>query len=90
MLVQPDGKALRSVVRVRFVAALPSSVVKLTLTGCPVPTGAVGYPGQTGDALPGYTLTAPTRPSPVSWSASGAFSADSTHAIKTTVGGGQQ
>jgi mono/diheme cytochrome c family protein len=58
--------------------------------GHPVPTGAVGYPGQTGDALPGYTLTAPTRPSPVSWSASGAFSADSTHAIKTTVGGGQQ
>jgi mono/diheme cytochrome c family protein len=53
----------------------------------PVPTGAVGYPGQTGDALPGFTLTAPTRPVPVSWSASGAFSADSTHAIKTTLGG---
>jgi mono/diheme cytochrome c family protein len=30
----------------------------------PVPTGPVGYPGQTGDALPGYTLTAPTRPFP--------------------------
>ncbi len=44
VLVQPDGKALRSVVRVRFVAALPSSVVKLTLTGCPVPTGAVTWP----------------------------------------------
>jgi mono/diheme cytochrome c family protein len=55
--------------------------------GHPVPTGPVGYPGQTGDALPGYTLTAPTRPVPVSWSASGAFSADSTHAVKTTLGG---
>jgi mono/diheme cytochrome c family protein len=52
----------------------------------PVPTGPVGYPGQTGDALPGYTMTAPTRPSPVSWSASGAFGADSTHAVKTTLG----
>jgi mono/diheme cytochrome c family protein len=55
--------------------------------GHEVPTGPVGYPGQTGDALPGYTVTAPTRPVPVSWSASGAFSADSTHAIKNTLGG---
>jgi mono/diheme cytochrome c family protein len=55
----------------------------------PVPTGPVGYPGQTGDALPGYTLTAPTRPVPVSWSGSGAFSADSTPAIKANLGGGQ-
>jgi mono/diheme cytochrome c family protein len=30
----------------------------------PVLTGPVGYPGQTGDALPGYSLTAPTRPVP--------------------------
>jgi len=30
----------------------------------PVPTGPVGYPGQTGDALPGYTLTAPNRSFP--------------------------
>ncbi len=34
VLVQPAGSELRSVVRVRFVAALPSSVVKLTDTGC--------------------------------------------------------
>jgi mono/diheme cytochrome c family protein len=53
----------------------------------PVVKGAVGYPGQTGDALPGYTLMAPTRPSPVAWSGSGAFGADSTHAIKAGVVG---
>jgi mono/diheme cytochrome c family protein len=32
--------------------------------GNPVPTGPVGYPGQTGDALPGYTHQGPTRPAP--------------------------
>jgi mono/diheme cytochrome c family protein len=32
--------------------------------GAPVPTGPVGYPGQTGDALPHATVTAPTRPAP--------------------------
>lgn len=52
----------------------------------PVPVGPVGYPGQTGDALPHYTVTAPTRPVPVGFSADGAFSADSTHAIKNTLG----
>ncbi len=30
----------------------------------PAITGPVGYPGQTGTALPGYTATAPTRPAP--------------------------
>lgn len=30
----------------------------------PVTLGPVGYPGQTGDALPGATATAPTRPAP--------------------------
>jgi mono/diheme cytochrome c family protein len=29
-----------------------------------VPVGPVGYPGQTGDALPGATMMAPTRPVP--------------------------
>jgi mono/diheme cytochrome c family protein len=29
-----------------------------------VPTGPVGYPGQTGTALPGATIDAPTRPAP--------------------------
>jgi hypothetical protein len=33
VLDQPDGKAPKPVVTVRFVAALPSSVVKLTVTG---------------------------------------------------------
>jgi hypothetical protein len=35
----------------------------------PVPTGPVGYPGQTGDALPSPTIDAPTRPVPytVAW-----------------------
>jgi mono/diheme cytochrome c family protein len=35
----------------------------------PVPVGPVGYPGQTGDALPLPTVDAPTRPSPytVGW-----------------------
>jgi mono/diheme cytochrome c family protein len=52
----------------------------------PVPVGPVGYPGQTGDALPHYTTTAPTRPVPVGFSTDGAFGADSTHAIKNTLG----
>jgi mono/diheme cytochrome c family protein len=29
----------------------------------PVPTGPVGVPGETGDKVPGVTITAPTRPS---------------------------
>lgn len=29
-----------------------------------VPTGPVGYPGETGQALPGPTIDAPTRPAP--------------------------
>lgn len=29
-----------------------------------VDSGPVGYPGQTGDALPGFSVTAPTRPVP--------------------------
>jgi mono/diheme cytochrome c family protein len=35
----------------------------------PVPVGPVGYPGQTGDALPLPTVDAPTRPAPytVAW-----------------------
>ena len=32
--------------------------------GGPVPTGALAAPGVTGDKLPGYTRTAPTRPAP--------------------------
>jgi len=32
--------------------------------GHEVPTGPVGYPGQTGDALPGFTHLGPTRPAP--------------------------
>jgi mono/diheme cytochrome c family protein len=32
--------------------------------GAPVPTGPVGYPGQTGDALPHATVVGPTRPVP--------------------------
>jgi mono/diheme cytochrome c family protein len=32
--------------------------------GAPVPTGPVGTPGETGDKIPGPTLTAPTRPAP--------------------------
>lgn len=32
--------------------------------GREVPVGPVGYPGQTGDAVPGYSRTAPTRPAP--------------------------
>jgi mono/diheme cytochrome c family protein len=32
--------------------------------GHPVPTGPVGYPGETGDALPGFTPQGPTRPAP--------------------------
>ncbi len=47
----------------------------------PVPTGPVGYPGQTGDALPGYTLTAPTRPFPY-YGPSGPVSPDSSHPIQ--------
>jgi len=30
----------------------------------PVPTGPVGYPGQTGAALPGASIDGPTRPAP--------------------------
>src|SRR5580692_8495499 len=45
VLVQPAGRELRSVVRARFVAALPSSVVKLIVTGCPpAPRAAVTWP----------------------------------------------
>jgi mono/diheme cytochrome c family protein len=44
----------------------------------PVPVGPVGYPGQTGDALPGYTMTAPTRPVPYY---RGPGTLDSLHAI---------
>ena len=32
--------------------------------GRPVPTGPVGTPGETGDKVPGPTMTGPTRPSP--------------------------
>jgi len=32
--------------------------------GRTVPTGPVGTPGETGDKVPGPTMTAPTRPSP--------------------------
>jgi len=32
--------------------------------GGPVPTGPLAAPGVTGDKLPGYTRTAPTRPAP--------------------------
>ena len=32
--------------------------------GKEVPVGPLGYPGQTGAALPGYSRMAPTRPSP--------------------------
>ena len=32
--------------------------------GVEVPSGPVGQPGQTGDRLPGFTWTAPTRPVP--------------------------
>ena len=50
----------------------------------PVPTGPVGYPGQTGDALPGSTMTAPTRPVPYY---RGAGSLDSLHAIRAQTPG---
>jgi len=50
----------------------------------PVPTGPVGYPGQTGDALPGSTMTAPTRPVPYY---RGAGSLDSIHAIRAQTPG---
>ncbi len=33
--------------------------------GRTVPTGPLGYPGQTGFTIPTYTRTAPTRPSPM-------------------------
>lgn len=33
--------------------------------GRTVPTGPLGYPGQTGFTIPTYTKTAPTRPSPM-------------------------
>jgi mono/diheme cytochrome c family protein len=33
--------------------------------GRTVPTGSIGYPGQTGWTIPTYTRTAPTRPSPM-------------------------
>jgi mono/diheme cytochrome c family protein len=32
--------------------------------GAAVPTGPLGVPGETGDKIPGPTLTAPTRPAP--------------------------
>ena len=50
----------------------------------PVPTGPVGYPGQTGDALPGATMTAPTRPVPYY---RGPGSLDSLHAIRAQAPG---
>ena len=48
----------------------------------PVPVGPVGYPGQTGDALPAPTVDAPTRPSPytVAWM-------DSAHVIRAQTPG---
>jgi hypothetical protein len=50
VLVQPGGRAVRSVVRASCVAALPSSVVKLTLTDEePVPATASICPD--GDAV---------------------------------------
>ena len=49
----------------------------------PVPTGPVGYPGQTGDALPGYSLTAPTRPVP--YYRGSATILDSTQVIRAQV-----
>ncbi len=52
----------------------------------PVPTGPVGYPGQTGNALPGYTLTAPTTQSPF-YGANGPSFPDSLHAIQAQVPG---
>ena len=33
--------------------------------GRAVPTGPIGYPGQTGYTIPTYTKTAPTRPAPM-------------------------
>ena len=33
--------------------------------GRAVPTGPIGYPGQTGHTIPTYTNTAPTRPAPM-------------------------
>jgi hypothetical protein len=48
----------------------------------PVPVGPVGYPGQTGDALPGPTADAPTRPAPYS-----AAWMDSTHAVRAQTPG---
>jgi mono/diheme cytochrome c family protein len=50
----------------------------------PVPTGPVGYPGQTGDALPGSTMMAPTRPVPYY---RGAGSLDSIHPIRAQTPG---
>jgi mono/diheme cytochrome c family protein len=48
----------------------------------PVPVGPVGYPGQTGDALPGPTMDAPTRPVPYS-----VAGMDSAHVIRAQAPG---
>ena len=49
-----------------------------------VPVGPVGYPGQTGDALPGSTMMAPTRPVPYY---RGPGTLDSIHAIRAQAAG---
>lgn len=52
-----------------------------------VPVGPVGYPGQTGDALPGYTATAPSRAAPYY---RGPGTLDSLHATRAQAPGTQQ
>jgi mono/diheme cytochrome c family protein len=53
----------------------------------PAQVGAVGYPGQTGVALPGATATAPTRPAPFVLPDAGHATSAPVHAPPASPGG---